>query len=77
MTSVDPFAALRAFDEALGRLLATHGARWDDRCRLVVTARPGAIVLTEADDDAGFRPRLAIGFDTREPESYGRRIDEG
>ena len=67
-------AALR-LRGAIRTILEAHGIVWGERLRLVVTMRPGALLVTEADIDAGERTLLAIGLDDREPATFGRRID--
>jgi len=69
-------AALELFEAALEQLLAVHGAQLGERSRVTFDRRPGVFVLSEADGDTGHQPRLLILADHREPESYGRRLDD-
>lgn len=70
----DQIGALQRFERALEALLEAHGEQLGEHGRVTFDRRPGILALLERDDDAGYRPRLMLSADHREPASYGRRI---
>ena len=71
----DPVQAFNNFRTALGQLLEAHGERFTERSRVTLDARPGVFILTEVDGAEGERPRLMLHCDTREPATFGQRIE--
>jgi len=67
--------ALERFEAALVELLTVHGEVLTEHSRVTFDRRPGIFALLERDDDAGYRPRLILAADSRQPESYGRRLE--
>jgi len=72
----DHAEAFRAFRQSLDLLLQVHGLRFGEHSRLIMDARPGVLVLLEADAAEGDRPRLILTCDERQPETFGRRLAE-
>ena len=71
----DQGQAFRNFQLALDALLGAHGERFGEHSRLVLDARPGIFVLSEVDQAEGEQPRLMLHCDSREPATFGQRIE--
>ena len=67
--------ALERFEAALKALLEVHGAQLAEHSRVTFDRRPGIFALLERDDDAGYRPRLMLCADRRDPDGFGRRLE--